>query len=98
MTNAELIEFLQKFPPEMRVIVDGYEGGFTDLTEEKIFFQDINVNAQLGESWVGEHDHDYGDKHYDEGEHYQPERVLRLSRDKEPHWNKKLKDWSRKDD
>ena len=91
MTNSELIALLQKYPPNTRVIVDGYEGGFTDLTKEKIYFQDINVNADLGESCVGEHDYDYGDDHYDEGEHYQPEKTLLLSRSKKPEWHDKLK-------
>lgn len=30
-TVAQLIEALKAFPPDMRVIVDGYEGGFDDV-------------------------------------------------------------------
>ncbi len=30
MTVAELIQKLQKFPPDMRVLTDGYEGGYDD--------------------------------------------------------------------
>jgi hypothetical protein len=30
MNVQQLIEELQKYPPEMRVIVKGYEGGYSD--------------------------------------------------------------------
>ena len=32
MTAAELIELLSKYPADMRVIVNGYEGGYDDIT------------------------------------------------------------------
>lgn len=31
MTVAELIEALSAYPPETRVLVEGYEGGFDEL-------------------------------------------------------------------
>ena len=33
MTVKELIEELKKYPPEMRIVAPGYEGGCDDITE-----------------------------------------------------------------
>lgn len=35
MTVKELIEELKKYPPETRVVVDGYEGGYDDVASLK---------------------------------------------------------------
>ena len=35
-TVAELIAALQQFPPETRVMVDGYEGGYDDPVAPKV--------------------------------------------------------------
>jgi hypothetical protein len=45
MTVAELIEHLKQFDPNMRVVVDGYEGGFDD---PKISETDAIIDA----NWV----------------------------------------------
>ena len=36
MTAQQLIEKLQHFDPEMRIFVDGYEGGYNDATVSEI--------------------------------------------------------------
>lgn len=45
ITVKELIEKLQEFPPETRVIVCGYEGGVDDITGVELTFIDLNVNT-----------------------------------------------------
>jgi hypothetical protein len=36
MTAKQLIEILQQFDPEIRVFVNGYEGGYSDATVSEI--------------------------------------------------------------
>jgi hypothetical protein len=64
MNVQQLIEELQKHPPEMRVIVSGYEGGYCDLDLPRQ--QSIRLNVHSPEDWYyGPHDDaDYscGDK------------------------------------
>ena len=36
MNAGELIEILKTFPPETRVVVDGFEGGFDDPTPQVV--------------------------------------------------------------
>ena len=36
MTAKQLIETLQQLDPEMRIFVDGYEGGYNDATISEI--------------------------------------------------------------
>ena len=36
MTAQQLIEKLQQFDPEMRIFVDGYEGGYNDANVSEI--------------------------------------------------------------
>ena len=36
MTVAELIELLKCCPPDQLVVTNGYEGGYTEVTEEKV--------------------------------------------------------------
>ena len=52
MTTQHLIEKLQQFPPEMRVIISGYEDGYNDISivEEKEIAIDI-----LTEYYYGQH-------------------------------------------
>jgi hypothetical protein len=52
MTVNELIENLKKYPPDMRVIITGYEDGYNDISiiEEK----QIAINA-LTEWYYGQH-------------------------------------------
>ena len=57
MTVEELIAILQDHPSDLRVVVNGYEDGFDDLTPEQIKVTSIGLNT-------GEH-------HY-EGAHGEP--------------------------
>jgi hypothetical protein len=55
MNVQQLIEELQKHPPEMRVIVNGYEGGYCDINslEQK----SIRLNVHEPDCWYyGPHD------------------------------------------
>lgn len=53
MTVQELIEELKKYPPEMRIVTPGYEGGCDDVigTGKTTVRFDINP-----EEWYGRHD------------------------------------------
>lgn len=53
MTVIELIEALGKFPPETRVVVAGYEGGYNDIS--KIDDKRLQLDAYT-EWWYGQHD------------------------------------------
>ena len=58
MTVYELIHLLRKHPPDLRVVVDGYEDGYDDLSPEQIAVMKIALN--MGEHrWEGMH----GDLH-----------------------------------
>ena len=53
MTVGELISALQNFDPSHPVVVDGYEGGFSDTTCIKSIEIVANVNE---EDYYGPHD------------------------------------------
>lgn len=46
MNIQQLIEELQKHPPEMRVIVRGYEGGYDDVEPPELTQIRLNVHAE----------------------------------------------------
>lgn len=52
-TVAQLIAELQKLPQDMRVMVEGYEGGFDDASAPTI--KTINRNYSK-DSWWGAHE------------------------------------------
>lgn len=61
MKVKELIEHLQKFDPETRVVTHGYEGGFTDVSEVEEEELALFVNSD----WY------YGPHEYvDDADHY----------------------------
>jgi hypothetical protein len=43
-TVAELIEELRKYPPDTRVMADGYEGGLCDCRSPELLRVKLNVN------------------------------------------------------
>ena len=54
MTVQELIELLAVYPPDLGVVVDGYEDGYDDIEEPLIAVHEIRLDA--GENgWVGQH-------------------------------------------
>ena len=53
MKVKELIKFLETYDPEMRVVVDGYESGFDEVT--KLYQVGIEPNPKAAEKyWEGE--------------------------------------------
>ncbi len=54
MTVAEWIEFLGSYPSELRVVVDGYEDGYDDLSPDRMIMEQISLNTGT-ESWEGMH-------------------------------------------
>ena len=62
MTVKELIEQLQQLDPELHVFVDGYEGGYDDVTISEIKEIALNVNNDW---WYGVNDNYDETKHID---------------------------------
>ncbi len=44
MTVAELIQHLQQYDMQMPVMVNGYEGGFSDVLKERVYIKEIALN------------------------------------------------------
>ena len=58
MNVKELIETLGEYPAEMRVVVQGYEDGYDDLSPEQL--SKVKISLETGkERWEGMH----GDPH-----------------------------------
>ena len=55
MTVYELMHLLRKHPPDLRVVVDGYEDGYDDLSPEQLRMVRISLNTGTRE-YVGAHD------------------------------------------
>ena len=54
VTAYELIQLLRRHPPGLRVVVDGYEDGYDDLSPEQISLVKIALN--IGKHrWEGKH-------------------------------------------
>ena len=54
MTVGELIKFLEGYPPDLRVVVQGYENGFDDVSSERV--KVIRIQLDCGtENWEGRH-------------------------------------------
>ena len=59
MTVGQLTRLLQNYPQDMRVVVDGYEDGYDDLTPKKLRMVKISLKTGTRE-YVGAHgDIDY---------------------------------------
>lgn len=54
MTVKELTKLLGKYPDDLRVVVNGYEGGFDDLSLERISVTKIQLNTKIHD-WEGQH-------------------------------------------
>lgn len=54
MNVGELIRILQTHPQDLRVVVDGYEDGYDDLSPGQLRLVKISLNAGARE-WVGKH-------------------------------------------
>ena len=59
MTVGQLTRLLQNYPQDVRVVVDGYEDGYDDLTPKKLRMVKLSLNTGARE-YVGAHgDVDY---------------------------------------
>ena len=58
MTVDELVQLLAAYPAELRVVVNGYEDGYDDLSPEQISLVKIALNTGAHD-WEGKH----GDPH-----------------------------------
>ena len=54
MTVSELIEMLKAHPGDLRVVVNGYEEGFDDLSPGQISVVRIALNTGV-QDWEGRH-------------------------------------------
>ena len=54
MTVKELMEFLEKYPDDLRVVVNGYEDGYDDISPERISTRKIELDAGKHD-WEGQH-------------------------------------------
>lgn len=54
MTIQDLIRVLGTYPPDMRVVVNGYEEGFDDVSHEGIAVVKVRLNQGM-EDWQGRH-------------------------------------------
>ena len=54
MTVKELAEILKKYPDDLRVVVNGYEDGYDDISPKRIFLTKIQLDAGIHE-WEGQH-------------------------------------------
>ena len=59
MTVGEFIELLQTYPADLRVVVNGYEDGYDDLSPEQL--RVVRITLGTGKhKWEGEHDESDG--------------------------------------
>ena len=54
MTVYELMQLLREHPPDLRVVVDGYEDGYDDLSPEQLSVVRIALNTGK-HRWEGQH-------------------------------------------
>ena len=59
MTVSELIKLLAEYPADMRVVVNGYEEGYDDLSPEQISPVKIALNTGK-HRWEGKHGYPNG--------------------------------------
>ena len=54
MTVKELVELLNKYPDDLRVVVNDYEDDYDDISPERIFTTKIQLDAGTHD-WEGQH-------------------------------------------
>ncbi len=59
MSVYELIRLLEKHPPDLRVVVNGYEEGYDDLEARLVSVREIRLDA--GKKWWEGRHHDSWD-------------------------------------
>jgi hypothetical protein len=53
LTVKQLIEELSKYPSDMPVMVDGYEGGYNAVVPEKIYLAEVHYHPR--EAYYGDY-------------------------------------------
>ena len=59
MRVKELVGLFGKYPDDLRVVVNGYEEGYDDLSPERISVVRIQLDTQIHD-WEGQHSDFYG--------------------------------------
>ena len=54
MTTKDLIQLLAQYPPDLRVVVNGYEEGYDDLSPKQVSSVKIALNTGK-HRWEGKH-------------------------------------------
>ena len=54
MTVQDLIRILRTYPADMRVVVNGYEEGFDDVSPERVAVVKVQLNRGT-KDWQGRH-------------------------------------------
>jgi hypothetical protein len=54
MTVKELAELLERYPDDLRVVVNGYEDGYDDIAPERISVKKIQLDTKTHD-WEGQH-------------------------------------------
>ena len=54
MTVKKLMEFIEKYLDDLRVVVNGYEEDYDDISPNRIFTRKIQLNAGTPD-WEGQH-------------------------------------------
>jgi len=54
VTVRELSDYLERYPGDMRVVVNGYEEGYDDLSPDQISIVNIALDTGVN-SWEGQH-------------------------------------------
>lgn len=78
MTVSEMIEILKGHPGDLRVVVNGYEDGYDDLSPKQISVVRIALNTGVHD-WEGRHG-ELGDTRAGAGEPVHVEDALLLRR------------------
>ena len=61
MTVSELTQLLATYPPDMRVVVNGYEEGYDDLEAHLVSVREIRLDAG-NKWWEGPHREAWDDR------------------------------------
>ena len=73
MTVKELVEFLEKYPDDLRVVVNGYEDGYDDILPGRISIRKIQLDAGT-QDWEGQH----GDPPYESEEKIDDAKIVEV--------------------
>ena len=55
MKIKELIKILEKFPPDLEIMVEGYEGGYEDIEDKRMRKLKLK-KVDNHENWVGDYE------------------------------------------